>query len=208
MNVIYSCIIAISMYSKIPMPQVDWTPERMRHIMCFFPIVGLLEGLCLGGWFYIALEVMGFSVGMTSLVGAAVPVLVTGGHPSGWVSGYHGCHPFLWRQGEKAGDPEGSSCGSLCRDLCCGLCPALCRRALGVCKHGCRQGPGGHGSLCVPYVALYHGTGFQRIIRADLSLCKKGRPCRLLCPRLRRRKRAARCSFCGCSFWRQPPLHS
>ncbi|MCB7319826.1 adenosylcobinamide-GDP ribazoletransferase [Lacrimispora sp. 210928-DFI.3.58] len=95
MNVIYSCIIAISMYSKIPMPQVDWTPERMRHIMCFFPIVGLLEGLCLGGWFYIALEVMGFSVGMTSLVGAAVPVLVTGGiHLDGFLDTMDAIHSY------------------------------------------------------------------------------------------------------------------
>ncbi|MEQ2429085.1 adenosylcobinamide-GDP ribazoletransferase, partial [Enterocloster hominis] len=39
MNGIYSCIIAVSMYSKIPMPAVEWTEERMRHVMCFFPFV-------------------------------------------------------------------------------------------------------------------------------------------------------------------------
>ena len=56
MNGIYSCIIAISMYSKIPMPTVEWTEERMRHVMCFFPVVGLAQGLVLGLWFYIGLE--------------------------------------------------------------------------------------------------------------------------------------------------------
>ena len=26
-----SCLIAISMYSKIPVPQVEWTKEKMSH---------------------------------------------------------------------------------------------------------------------------------------------------------------------------------
>lgn len=41
MNGLYSCIIAISMYSKIPMPNVEWTEERMRYVMCFFLWWGL-----------------------------------------------------------------------------------------------------------------------------------------------------------------------
>ena len=48
MNGIYSCIIAVSMYSKIPMPTVEWTEERMRHVMCFFPFVGMVQGMVLG----------------------------------------------------------------------------------------------------------------------------------------------------------------
>ena len=44
MNGLYSCIIAISMYSKIPMPNVEWTEERMRYVMCFFPLVGIVQG--------------------------------------------------------------------------------------------------------------------------------------------------------------------
>lgn len=39
-----SCLIAISMYSKIPVPQVEWTKEKMSHAMCFFPLVGVHEG--------------------------------------------------------------------------------------------------------------------------------------------------------------------
>ena len=39
-----SCLIAISMYSKIPVPQVEWTKEKMSHAMCFFPLVGVIEG--------------------------------------------------------------------------------------------------------------------------------------------------------------------
>ena len=40
MNGLYSCIIAVSTYSKIPMPNVEWTEDRMRYVMCFFPLVG------------------------------------------------------------------------------------------------------------------------------------------------------------------------
>ena len=28
-----SCLIAISMYSKIPVPQVEWTKEKMNRIL-------------------------------------------------------------------------------------------------------------------------------------------------------------------------------
>lgn len=36
MNLLGSFVIALSMYSRIPMPQVEWTKERMRYAMCFF----------------------------------------------------------------------------------------------------------------------------------------------------------------------------
>lgn len=37
--------IAFSMYSKIPMPQSEWTDENMSLAMCFFPWVGAVIGL-------------------------------------------------------------------------------------------------------------------------------------------------------------------
>ena len=44
------------MYSKIPMPQSEWTDENMSLAMCFFPWVGAVIGLAswvvyqAGGW--------------------------------------------------------------------------------------------------------------------------------------------------------------
>ena len=38
-------IIAIAMYSKIPMPRVDWNEKNMRNAMCFFPLVGVIIGV-------------------------------------------------------------------------------------------------------------------------------------------------------------------
>ncbi|MBP3925899.1 MAG: adenosylcobinamide-GDP ribazoletransferase, partial [Clostridium sp.] len=39
-----SFVIAFSMYSRIPMPRVEWTKERMRYALCFFPWIGVLIG--------------------------------------------------------------------------------------------------------------------------------------------------------------------
>ena len=47
MNLLYSIIIAFSMYSALPMPRMDWTEERMRRLFCAFPLVGAVEGLLL-----------------------------------------------------------------------------------------------------------------------------------------------------------------
>ena len=52
-----SLIIAIAMYSKIPMPQAEWNEKNMRYAMCFFPVVGVvyrsLENLRQGMHFFI-----------------------------------------------------------------------------------------------------------------------------------------------------------
>ena len=39
-----SLAIAISMYSKIPVPMVDWNEKNMKYAMCFFPVVGAVTG--------------------------------------------------------------------------------------------------------------------------------------------------------------------
>ncbi len=44
MNLLGSLAIAFSMYSRIPMPQVSWTKERMKYAMCFFPLIGVVIG--------------------------------------------------------------------------------------------------------------------------------------------------------------------
>lgn len=37
-------LIAFSMYSRLPMPRVEWDDRGMRHALCFFPIVGVAVG--------------------------------------------------------------------------------------------------------------------------------------------------------------------
>ena len=48
MPVIHSLLIAFSTYSRIPVPQVEWTEENRQYSMCFFPLVGLVIGLPIG----------------------------------------------------------------------------------------------------------------------------------------------------------------
>ena len=80
-----SCLIAISMYSKIPVPQVEWTKEKMNHAMCFFPLVGAVQGCLLGLWLVIAAQ-FDLSVGIRFLWASAIPFLVTGGiHMDGFM---------------------------------------------------------------------------------------------------------------------------
>ena len=43
-------VIAFSTYSRVPMPQVEWTDENRRYAMCFFPLIGALVGLAVWGW--------------------------------------------------------------------------------------------------------------------------------------------------------------
>ena len=45
MWLLHAMIIAIAMYSKIPMPRVDWNEKNMRYAMCFFPLVGVIIGV-------------------------------------------------------------------------------------------------------------------------------------------------------------------
>lgn len=42
------------MYSKIPMPNIDWKKENMKYAMCFFPLVGLVIGIIMAAWMYLA----------------------------------------------------------------------------------------------------------------------------------------------------------
>lgn len=66
------------MFSKIPMPQADWSEENMRYMLCFFPFVGAAvgaimlaaEGIC---------RYLGMSDGFITAVLVLIPIFVTGG---------------------------------------------------------------------------------------------------------------------------------
>ena len=42
-----SLIIAFAMYSKFPMPRVDWEKKALSWALCWFPLVGVVIGLVL-----------------------------------------------------------------------------------------------------------------------------------------------------------------
>lgn len=73
-----SFAVAFSTYSKIPMPQFAWRDEDMRYALCFFPWVGAVIGGLLWGFLWAA-ERLRLGGTATTLAGAAIPLLVTGG---------------------------------------------------------------------------------------------------------------------------------
>lgn len=70
--------IAFSMYSRIPMPKADWAKEKMRYVMCFFPLVGALIGGLMSAWAVFA-EWAGLGELLRAAVLVLIPVFVTGG---------------------------------------------------------------------------------------------------------------------------------
>lgn len=71
-------VVAFSMYSKIPMPRIEWTKKNMKYCICFFPLIGLVIGALMCGWFYLA-RYAGFGVNFRTAVLILIPVAVTGG---------------------------------------------------------------------------------------------------------------------------------
>ena len=85
MNIIKSICVAFSMYSKIPMPRVEWNEKNMKYAMCFFPLVGaVIGGLMLLVRFLCGR--FGFNTSVYAVVMTALPVLVSGGiHTDGFI---------------------------------------------------------------------------------------------------------------------------
>ena len=78
MNALRSIAMAFCMFSRIPMPVVEWKEENMRYMLCAFPLVGAAVGVVLWIW-----QLLAAWLGVGSLLWAAgvtlLPVAVTGG---------------------------------------------------------------------------------------------------------------------------------
>lgn len=85
MRVIRSMIIAFSTYSRIPVPQVEWSDENRKYTMCFFPLIGAVIGLLLWGWLWLC-DALAIGPMLRGAAGALIPLLVTGGiHMDGFM---------------------------------------------------------------------------------------------------------------------------
>ena len=78
MNILRSIVMAFCMFSRIPMPTVEWKNENMRYMLCAFPLVGAVIGAVLWLW-----QLLSAALGFGPLLWAAgltlLPVAVTGG---------------------------------------------------------------------------------------------------------------------------------
>ena len=74
-----SLIIAFAMYSKFPMPRVDWEKKALSWALCWFPLVGLAVGAVL--WLWLALAGwLGFGVVFTAALALLPPIALSGGN--------------------------------------------------------------------------------------------------------------------------------
>ena len=94
MQVIKSFFIAVSMYSKIPVPQFEWKEEDMKYIFCFFPWVGALIGGCIYFWNELC-NYCHIGILCRTAVDAAIPLFITGGiHMDGFMDTMDALHSY------------------------------------------------------------------------------------------------------------------
>jgi adenosylcobinamide-GDP ribazoletransferase len=80
-----SLVAAFTMYSKIPMPNVNLTEENTKYSLCFFPLVGVVIGAILCGW-RIAYPYLCNGDFLPAVVFVIVPVIVSGAtHVDGFI---------------------------------------------------------------------------------------------------------------------------
>lgn len=73
-----SVIIAFAMYSKLPMPRVDWEERALSWALCWFPLVGLFIGAVLWLWLVLA-QWLGFGAIFTAAFALLLPIALSGG---------------------------------------------------------------------------------------------------------------------------------
>ena len=84
MKWVKSFLLAFSMYSRIPMPQVDYKEGDGQYSFCFFPAVGVVIGVLEFLWFGFCKN--GMSQLATVFIATAIPLVVTGGfHVDGFL---------------------------------------------------------------------------------------------------------------------------
>ena len=78
-------VAAFTMYSKIPMPNIELTEENTKYSLCFFPLVGVIIGAILCGW-RIAYPYLCNGDFLPAVVFVIVPVIISGAtHVDGFI---------------------------------------------------------------------------------------------------------------------------
>lgn len=85
MNAINSLITAFSAYSRIPMPQIEWSEKNSRYALCFFPLIGGVIGTLTVLTSYIC-GILEFGGIFRAALITALPLILTGGiHMDGYL---------------------------------------------------------------------------------------------------------------------------
>lgn len=91
MSFLKSVVISFSMFSAIPMPNVEWNEKNMRYMMAAFPLVGNVIALLWAALFVLGIEFQFLwqktvPLHIFALIFTLIPVLITGGiHMDGFM---------------------------------------------------------------------------------------------------------------------------
>lgn len=72
------CLAAFAMYSAIPVPRVAWDEDSLRHVLGFFPLIGVVIGGALWLWGRAA-AALSLGPALFAAVALALPILLSGG---------------------------------------------------------------------------------------------------------------------------------
>ncbi len=78
MIVFRSLLSAFSMFSRLPVPTLDWQDDNMRYMLVMFPLVGAAVGIFSWGWLLLC-RWLGFGMILRAAGLTLIPVAVTGG---------------------------------------------------------------------------------------------------------------------------------
>ena len=81
-NFFYSIIIAFSFFSILPVPKIEWTNRRLKHVPLFMPLVGFINGVLAYLLFdllsNISISRSGFAAAAITLIGHIRDIHITG----------------------------------------------------------------------------------------------------------------------------------
>ncbi len=98
MTALRSLIISFSIYSKIPVPQLEWDDRDMKYVLCFFPWVGAVIGALTVLWEMLCRS-LGLGTVLFAAIGTAIPILVSGGfHVDGFMDTMDAFHSYQSRE--------------------------------------------------------------------------------------------------------------
>lgn len=78
MGLLKSLALAISCFTHLPVPRVEWNEDNMRYMMMWFPFIGFIVGLFVALWILVS-DLVGFGVVLRAVGITIVPLAVTGG---------------------------------------------------------------------------------------------------------------------------------
>ena len=108
MRILETVIVAFSMFSAIPVPQIEWNEKNMRYSLCAFPLVGAVIGAACWVWLCVSTR-LALPPLLKGAVLCAIPVWLSGGiHLDGYADTWDAlsAHVTVQRRQEILKDPH------------------------------------------------------------------------------------------------------